>query len=345
LIPFGAVAKTMPQQNEVIESTDDQNSEVTLRWKDLSEPERYQVNVFDSEGRLVLSKETKEASLLTKLPAGARYTWTVRALNALEQSRAPASLTDVKDPQQGGFSINDYIKLELARQEEPSQLYSWAKLGLAQGHYVYENWDNQNQVDQKLMTSSAEGALGYWHRKTNIGLLATASLYDVKMKSSNNTFARMSLLGGYRYKFKDSPVRARVWLGASYEQVPEVVVASPDTPYAFKNLNSIGPEMRLFYLNSIGGDWGYHLYARGYLGLIDRGTPNQLKMKDTKTMTLGVYATRAVSPGWIAMAGYAYEMQSASYQSIDTSGNANKISTTGHYFSIQMLFGLEPASK
>ena len=330
-----------PINHKVVESTDDLKSKVTLKWKSIPEADHFRVRVFSKDGSLAADVTTKDTALDVFLPHDTDYKWEVVAFNRDEPSREPASVTP--NAATAEFSINSYIKLELAKSEEPSQLYAWSRYQASMIGYEADNFDHGTRLRQSVFGGTGELAVGYWHRKTNYGVLVAGSMSGFTIGSQTYTYKNGSLLAGRRFKLSGSK-RVRVWAGLTHQETPEIESDITATQISFDKISGWGPEVRASYNFDVTENLGMHLFAGGtYITSVGE-TPNGLGIQQAPIRySFGIQGTKTLKNGWIGMLGYTYQAESASYGSFDAPNHFNSIQWSGHFLSLALQFGLEQA--
>jgi hypothetical protein len=325
-----------PSSNTQIEDTGDPTNKVTLRWKKQPNAGTYQVGVFNDKDELVLTKKTKDNFLEVELPPDMKYKWGVRAYSnreiASEMMASEATST---------FSIDKYIPLALTSAEEPSQFYGWAKQVTSQADYIGANWDTNTNVQEKLLGGETEAAVGYWWRKTKFGLLAQTSVEGFNYQGSNYFYGNYGVNVGYR-SLLDNGDRLRFWVGAQDRETPEVLAS--EAGITFSKLKSLGPQLQVAYLHSFSETTGIQVTAAGYYSLVNQGTPNGEAQNPTLSYRASVMGTYMWSRDLRLAAGYAYQLEQASYGSTDR-GRTNTSSISGNYLSLMAEFALEKSKK
>ncbi len=337
-----------PKNGDLLEPTDHELSKVMLKWKKVREAARYQVTVFrDSDGKIVLNEFTKDNYFDARLPHETKYHWQVLAYNPDEKDKGPGSdrwpaaenSTKPKLPS-NVFSIDTYIKLELTNSEEPSQLYAWASHRSSMIGYIANNYDNGTALTNNVFGGTGEVALGYWHRKTDYGLLGVAALSGFTIESQTYLYNSASVLFGKRYKLGGNK-RLRWWAGASYHETPEIQSDLYVTNITFGKIAGYGPEARLSFMFDVTEKIGGHLFTQlNYVPFILE-TPNGQPAVTPIAYGIGLQGTRRLDNGWIGMLGYSYQAEQAGYGSFDRTGKPNVITWSGHFLTLSLQFGLE----
>lgn len=331
-----------PKNGARIDPSDIEN-EVTLKWKSIDEAFRYRVQVFNSKNVKILDETITDRFIVVKLQAGDTYTWSVQAFSQFEPVREPAANAEISVAKES-FKIDPYIRLNLSTAEEPSQFYGWARQITSFANYDSRNWDTSNRIQQVLFGGSTEAAAGYWHRKSNYGLLASGSISGFTILSDTHFYNGASLLLARRKVFEDGS-RLRLWLGGAYREVPEILTAGSATIFRFENISSYGPEARVSYMRSINERWGWHTFANLYFGAFGRTSANGETPFNNYSVSAGLQASYRYSEQTTAMFGYTYQAEEARYPSQDVFKNPNVARMAGHYLGFTILFGLEKAQR
>jgi len=336
----------LPVDNAKIDPTDDIQAKVKLKWRPAKEAKRYHVFVWDDKDKLVDDEETESHSLTLGLPHNQKYKWSVIALQDREKSRGPASTSSSALPEDTtSFEIEKYKRLDLGVSEEPSQVYAWGRYLTSNIQYNASNYDNNTKIRENVFGGTGELAAGYWHRKSDFGLLLAASDSGFRTVGKVYTYNYASLLLGYRLKPENGPARWRFWLGMGYKETPEILKNPVDDVY-FSKLAAWTPETRISYLGEFNNRYGYQLYGSYLTEVASVKTVNDQPLRSLYQLNLGAYATYKFSDDVLAMAGYSYQIDSASYQSADPlTHGTNTLSFAGHYLSLTLQIGLEKAQR
>jgi hypothetical protein len=327
-----------PRQGELVDPKDEE-APVLLKWASIKEAYSFKVKVYKEDGTLVVNQETRKSSLLVNLDHSTTYHWEVTAYNRGEADRSPASI----NLPSASFSLDSYIKLELSSAEEPSQLYGWTRHISSMVDYGADNFDNGTRLEQSMFGGTGELAIGYWHRKTDYGLLATGAISGFTIGNQTFLYGGGSLLVGRRVKLPGNQ-RLRLWAGLAYKETPEIQSNYFDPEFMFDKVGAIGPEFRASYMWDIDRDWGGQLHVNANYGLISVEAPKN-SMFDQFSYSLGVAGTKRLSDQMIGLIGYTYQSESGSYRSDDLTRGINRISLSGHFLSLTIQFGLEPPVK
>jgi hypothetical protein len=329
-----------PGQNEEVDSVDKLQNPVSLEWKADPTAKSYRVFVFNSQNALVHQIAATKNQTTVELPHDETYHWTVRAFSA----REPAQESVKPEEAEGTFQINRYIPLELGSGEEPSQYYGWVKQISSEENYYGENYENNAIITQKFFGGAAEGAVGYWNRKTRFGILAHGGLAGFLFRGKNYLYSDAGLHLGYRHLL-DNGDRLRFWLGASYREMPEVITHPFTTEVEFNKIKSLGPQVQVVYAHSISEKTGLQVIGSVYQSLKDMGTPNGKDQKPKLSYNGSIFGTYVWSEPIRLMGGYTYRLEQAAYDSEDTPGQVNYSQISGHYLSFMIEFALDPAMK
>lgn len=333
---------TSPKSGESIDPSDLENK-VTLKWQSIAEAYRYRVQVYNSKNVKIIEETITDRSLVAKLAADDTYTWSVQAFSQFEPVREPAVNAEMSVAKES-FKIDPYVKLDLSSAEEPSQFYGWARQITSFAEYDSRNWDTSNRIQQKLFGGTSEAAIGFWHRKSNYGLLASGSLSGFTIQADTHFYTGASILLARRTLFEDGS-RLRVWIGAAYKEVPEILTADSANVFRFENVSSYGPEARVSYMRSINERWGWHTFANLYFGVIGGRSANGEAPFNNYSASAGLQASYRYSESITAMFGYTYQAEEARYPSQDLFKNPNVARMAGHYLGFTVLFGLEKAQR
>jgi hypothetical protein len=328
-----------PVDNLRIIATDEDKAEVFFRWTKVKGANRYTVVVNDEQGRQVLEEVVKGNEAWLKVPHHQKYTWTAVPQMKREKDRSPASTPDVQS-----FTVSEYVRLELGKAEEPSQLYSWGRSTFASTTYTAQNYDSHSFINQPVFMTSGEVALGYWHRLTNFGVLFQGSIWGMDIDGVQKITYNASTLLGYRMRFSGSK-RARIWGGWSWRQTPEILVDGQLATVNIKTIMNMGPTLLGTFTNAWNDKWGYQLFGGTYYGMNAVRTPNNLPQEQYLTFFTSAYATYKWGKRAQINAGYTYQIDEAGYGSNDRTGSTNHVKYSGHYLSLLLIYGLQEPKK
>jgi hypothetical protein len=340
-IPFPLPKPIGPEAAEELEANDTDSSEHKLEWEPFAHVGFYRVRVYDESGKLIVDEKANQPFLTIHLKEDAKYKWSVAAYHTREPERAPAS---EKSEELHNFSVGTYTKLELTPAEEPSQLYGWFRYINSEASYEGYNYDLNALVRQKIWGGHADSALGFWHRKSNLGLLVTGTLSGYWPSSGMFTYYSAGLHLGYRKKYEDGG-RLRVWGGASFVEIPEITANPTTQVFSVQRLKTLGPDLMVSYVNSFNDTYGWHAFGQIYWGKRDLGTPNGLPQYPRFSYSLGLMGTYKTNERMTWNLGYTFKAENAAYGSTDSPDRTNTVSLIGHYFGIALEFALQPAKK
>lgn len=332
--------KLEPNANAAVESTDDVESKVVLKWQKDPEAASYVVSIFNNEDQIIYKKQTDTTELEVRLPHHATYRWMVKSFS----KREPAAKDERPDETAQAFTINEYIKLNLGVAEESSQAYGWLRHISSVADYRGQNYDNNAIVTQTLFTGEGEMAAGYWSRRNKLGILAHASLAGFLLQGQNYTYANYGVHGGYR-RLLDNGARLRLWLGATYQELPEILTHPFTNEINVKYAKNLGPQLQISYLQQVYDKLGWHAYTSAFLSSKDMGSPNGLSQNPTWSYKFGVQGIYKASNEHKWMVGYTYKVDQVSYKSTDPVNLPNTASLTGHYLNLTYEFAFEEPTK
>ncbi len=335
-IPF---SEQPASPKKTLEAVDDNRNPVRFTWKSRNGATQYRVLLYRKTGELANEEITTGTSLTMALPHQKSYRIHVAAMNSDDVTRDPVLLAVASQ----SFDIGTYKKLALAAAEEPSQLYGWARYQVSMIGFQAQNSDNNTKINKDLFGGTGELAIGYWHRKSNFGLVGIGALSGFTIGQKSFQYLSAGVLGGYRFVAGKNK-RFRIWLGPTYREIPEIL-SSPSSKTYFKNVSTLGPELRVSFLKDISSKMGMQVGLNIYQGILDVKTPNGLKMKEAISYNLGFTGTYKYKNGVVGMAGYAYQVDSAKYATSDIEGRPNTLSYRGHYLSVSLLMGLQDKEK
>ncbi len=341
-VPIPPPAPRSATNNATVESTDDIQSEVELKWNESKWADRYQVVITDKDGQIQSSKVVKGSRMIASLPHDNSYEWTVVALAPKEPEKPPEELIQKDNVELHQFQINKYIPLQLGSSEEPSQIYGWSRFLFSQASYKNQNYDNNNRVQQNLFASTGEIGAGYWHRKSSVGLLALTALSGINIDGTTLLYQQHSLLLGYRYKLSGQK-RLRFWLGPSLKETPEVQVNGETLSTELKKISTYGPYFLTAFHDAFNDRLGYQASAGAFQGMQGLQTPNGLSQSNYLSYFWSLSLSYRSSDWLSVLGGYTFQEDRAGYKSTD--GRSNDITLSGSYFSLNLIFGLVDAQK
>jgi hypothetical protein len=325
-----------PIKGEVVDSNDDDDADVELKWKPVPDVNHYKVFVFDEKGEMIKSLPVETNKAKVKLHHNRKYMWKVVGYSAEEPDRRPASVND-KDV--NTFTMGKYERLDLNPAEESSAWYGWLREISSQTEFDGKNYDNNTLITQNVQANAIDGATGLWIRKTNWGFLANGTLSAYRTDSQIFSFGNVGANIGYRYIYNEEN-RLRLWAGYYYRELPEIQANPYQITYNITKLKDSGPQFQASFAHAINDRWGWHAFSTFYYSMKDQGTPNSLPSIPTLSTQLGIAATYKFNNYYTGMIGYAFKKEHAEYNSADRSGNQNVIDFTGHYLNLILEFGL-----
>lgn len=331
-----------PSIDEIIDPRDDVANKIEFNWKESKWAASYLVSVY-SEGALVASAEPTENRVVIELPHKKVYRWSVVPRLSTSKTREPAS-TYEPDAQDGTFTIGEYVKLNLAGSEEPSQLYAWTRFIYSDVAYMSDNFDQNSRIRQSVLVSSAEVAGGYWYRKTDYGGLVSAQISGIDIGGKTGSFNQYSALLGYRMELSEQR-RLRFWIGPSIKETPELVPNGFTRSIDVRSIKTLGASALVAFFNSFTENFGLQVYGGSFYGMKGLDTPNGLDQKSFISFFASLYGTYKVSKNMTSLLGVTYQSDTAGYKSADRSGNDNRVLFAGNYISLSFIFGLQEPEK
>ncbi|MDG0816176.1 hypothetical protein [Bdellovibrio svalbardensis] len=328
-----------PADDQTVEALDDLKSKVMLKWKADPKATFYRVYIYDGDKKLIRTEETNEAFKVVELPDSKNYFWTAKAFSKNEPQDPPSASEAT-----GKFRINQYVKLDMNSAEESSQFYGWYRQISSVENYTGYNYDNNAIVTQKLFGGESELALGYWGRKSRIGILAHGSLAGFQFRSNNYFYSKMGLHVGYRHLLGNGD-RMRFWLGYSINENPEILTYPYTTEVVFSKIKNAGPQLQFAYLKSFTDKWGGQVSTSIYRSQTSLETPNGLDQQPTNSYRLSVLASYALSQKWRTSFGYTYQLDQFSYSTTDAINIPNTGKIEGHYLSLMFDVALQDKMK
>jgi hypothetical protein len=325
-----------PVKAEVVDPTDDEKAEVKLSWKADKKAGFYKVFIYNENNELIITDRTQEAFYVAKLPDNKKYKWAVRAYSSREIASESVNPERIETEV---FSIDKYIPLELNSAEEPSQFYGWLKNISSIENYEGRNYDNNAIVDQKIMGTEIESAVGYWFRKRKFGLLAHGSMASLTYDGQQYFYANYGAHLGYRYLMEDGR-RLRVWLGMTYRENPEVLTHPFTQVVLYDKIKSMGPQIQVAYFRPINDRWGMNYSGSFYLGMMPKGDPYDTPQKKSISYRASIQTSYTWTKQTTVMCGYTYNVEQGAYASGDTPGATNTSKIQGHYLGLTLEFAL-----
>lgn len=337
-VPHPIPEPLFPLSGVEIEGSEDEKGSITLRWQEEPNANDYTVTIFNkADGQLVQSVTTKKTELQVNLPEDAQYYWQVKAFSKGEPRRTPASATlDLKNASE--FDIKPYYPYAFTASENPAPVYGWARYTLSSASYQSESFDDNAIVRQSIQAGQLDLAIGYWDRKTRLGLLLNGGLQNFKTNRESDFQKNGSFNVGYRL-LGEGDRRTRIWLGYAYREIPSLN-ANPSTGfYQIKHLTSAGPQVIVTVTNTFSEKLGYQFHGRFFKGIQDLGSPTGTPQESAIALAASAALSYRLSPTSIGLVGYTFQLDNGSYTSADTPGKTNTTSLTGHYLTL----GLEIA--
>ncbi len=325
-----------PSLNDLIDADDDTGATIPLKWKKQPGAVKYKVFVYDDQGDLYTTKEVFSETADVHVPHDKSYNWTVEAYSAGEQTREVVKFDPLRFNR---FTVSRFEKVDLDLAEEPASMYGWGRYIISDITYIGQNYDNNTLTRQVLFAGSGELAAGNWFQHSKFGLLGQMAMSGFSTAEQTFTYVNGAINLGWRHIFPNGG-RARIWLGAGYHELPELIGNPYTQLYAYTKIVSAGPQIQLSYFNKISETLGYHAYLLGLYGMVDLGTPTGTPQIPQLSIQAGFAGTLKLSDRYTGMMGYSYKSERAAYQSADSSGNPNKIDFSGHYLNLILEFAL-----
>lgn len=337
-VPYAKPTQYYPRAGSFIDPKDEKDNTVELVWEGQPDVTYYRVYVY-LNGRPYKTYKSETAKTKIVLPHKGRYHWFVIPYSWEMKENVAVTL------KKGAFdfTIKPYVPLKLGAAEEPSYLYAWGRYWTSYIDYLGKNYDVNGIVYQKLYAGTGELALGYWHRKSQFGLLTHASLSGFLIHSTTYNYGHLGADVGYRMMFEHGG-RLRFWGGISYYEFPELIRDPYNNPehIDYHRIKNYGPQFQVSYMDqfTFNPDYGWHAYLVAYYGAVSMGTPNGLPAIPQWSYTAGLFATwkRKVDEKW--MIGYSFKQENARYKTLDHNGIDNSTLTQGHFLNLSIELGL-----
>jgi hypothetical protein len=328
-----------PSDDNVVETFDDEKSPITFTWTRAKEAERFRLTVYDKDGQIVHTEVTSESQLTIQLAELTEYHWIVEAYTPGEEVREPPKKPRVSHV----FKTAKYKKLSLAASEEPSQLYGWIKHDSSLVNYQGINRDLNAVVNQRIYGGTGELALGYWHRKSDFGLLTHGALSGFTIVGKTSTYMNYGIHLGHRFKI-NATTRLRVWAGFTYYEFSEIRTTPFTNFVSFEKIKTNGPQLQVSYLKDVTDILGWHVSGQVYHPTANQGSPNGLPVNHETSYSVSLWGTYRFTD-YKGMVGYTYKIEQLSYLSDDPNGGDNRIELSGHFLSFRLEFGLQEPYK
>ncbi len=335
-VPYEKVRPIAPADNEEIDPQDFEQP-VKFKWHPQLDVNHYKLYVYDTEGNFVKSYETEKPEVDGTLDHGKSYRWLVVPYSANQSEIKPPEMPDYASR----VKVKTYIPLLMSSSEEPSHIYGWGRYYTSMIDYEGSNYDLNSRVNQPIYGGTGEVALGYWHRKSRLGLLGHVGLSGFAIEDRVYNYASGGLHVGYRH-FMQNGNRLRVWLGYAYQEFPEFLRDPFIKNYDYHRVKTAGPQLQVSYMGDFDNypKYGWHVYGVVYQGAKGIETPNGLDPVPELSFTLGAFGTYKWTDDQKWMLGYAYRQENIRYKSNDRTGLDNYSTTSGHYLNLSIEFGL-----
>ncbi|MGE4133748.1 MAG: hypothetical protein AB7F86_19075 [Bdellovibrionales bacterium] len=335
-VPYEKVKTISPEDGQKLDPNDFEYS-FDLTWKAQNDVNHYMVYIYNDKGEFIRSYMTEETKVQVSLPHNRSYRWLVIPYSAGQSEIKPPEMPDYAP----SFSIENYIPLKMSSSEEPSHLYAWGRYYTSLIDYEGRNYDLNSKVAQPIYGGTGELALGYWHRKSHLGLLTHAGLSGFLIGNTTYNYGYAGLHLGYRHMF-DSGSRLRIWAGYTYMEFPEFLRDPFVQNYDYHRVKSAGPQLQISYMGDFLNypKFGWHMYGVAYQSRQSIQTPNGLDQIPQLSYTLGIFGTYKWTDNQKWMIGYAYKEENIRYKSTDRSGLDNYSFTKGHFLNLSIEIGL-----
>lgn len=335
-VPYEKVRPITPADDETLDPIDFEQP-VKFSWHPQIDVNHYKVYVYDHSGNFVKSYESEKPEVEGTLAHDQSYRWLVIPYSANQSEIKPPEMPDYAQR----VKVKKYIPLLMSTSEEPSHIYGWGRYYTSMIDYQGRNYDLNSKVAQPIYGGTGEVALGYWHRKSHLGLLGHVGLSGFAIGERIYNYADGGLHLGYRH-FMENGNRLRIWLGYSYKEFPEFLRDPFILNYDFHRVTTAGPQLQVSYMGDFDNypKYGWHVYGTVYRGQQNLETPNGLDIVPELSFTLGAFGTYKWTDDQKWMLGYAYRQENIRYKSSDRTGLDNYSQTTGHFLNLSIEFGL-----
>lgn len=340
-VPFTSAVATSPRagflQSATLTATDPEDHPVEFEWRAVQSAPEYVLSIYNEDGEVIKTIDTTQTKITVPLPPAAEYYYFIQAYSVGEERRAPPNI-DSRRPYK--FKITEYKFIQLNVSEEPAALYSWVSYQASRVAYESSDFDLNSLTKNNLNAGSFELASGFWHRLSNIGLLATYNLSGITLRDQNYFYTTYGAQIGYRYLI-DATSRLRVWAGYAKKDLPQLL-ASPGSPSLdVKNVSSSGMYYQASYLKDLSARWGLYGLVNFYQGKPSGSeTPIGVPITSMRSILVNFSLSTTFKDDYRLRVGYAYKDEIAVYQSVVFPQFENEVKINGHYLMLSFEFGL-----
>ncbi len=248
-------------------------------------------------------------------------TFTVRNGNRSPAAEEIATLRESIDYTIGWFGIASYLITNLSYSGVNSDRTPGNQLGLS---------------FNGALGGTGRVGIGYLTPKTPWGFLTIGDFSGITLNNNITTFGSLEGSAIYRYNLSDRSELRQVF-GLFYKELPVIMGSSANTSTVL-SASTIGPQYGLEYWKALSPKLGYQLNLHGYLNALSVSTPNGNTLAPDLSYQLGFLASYRLSRLMTGLAGFAYRVDSISYQAND--GSTNRSSLTGNYLNLYLEWQL-----
>ncbi len=230
--------------------------------------------------------------------------------------------------------------------EKEANAYFVASYLLSSVEYtsVIKELDKSSSTD--VVGGTGRLGLGYFFEDSSWGTLLIADLSGVVIGGKNYTYSAAELHGSWRTYWGISQVR--ISGGLFYKELPATIPSDVDE-VEVENVNLYGPHLGFDIWYPLSRSFGIQFNTRFYVGL-DGEAPNDESIVPSLSYQAGVLGSLRLSQNVMGFLGYAYRLDSATFDaragsnspdsdSFAEDGDQDEVSIEGHYLNLFLEWG------
>ena len=203
----------------------------------------------------------------------------------------------------------------------------------------YDSGISPNAELHDLFGGTGRFGVGYLNSESPWGFLGIIDLSGFNIGDHTYNFGSIELNGIRRTRI-GSNGELRQQFGLYYKELPVLVNLNwVNQSFEVSTIDAGGPHYGIEYWWALSQKLGFQLNAHGYYSVLTFKTPNGGKINPDLTYQLGLLGSYKLGPKTTGLMGYAYRVDSISYES-KTTNNQNKASIYGHYLNLLMEWAL-----
>ena len=328
----------------------------SLSWKpvDAAKNFDYRIERLDRKTKSWSVEEEKENFEGTEIPfsysyPGGRYRLAVKSVGNLRKPSEPARMA---------FNVNGgdrrpeatyQVRLRESM-ERPVGIYFLASYLVTSLSYVGDDPESNSSIAFNAFGGTGRIGFGYHPPRKQFGGLGIVDLSGFRIAGRNYTFAAAE--GHLTMNHDLFGFAARSSGGLFYKELAEVKGSLGNLSQSdVATIASVGPHIGIDLTRPLVPGYGLQLNARIYVSALGVKTPNGGGVSPALSYQIGFMGSKRLKNSAIGYLGYAYRVDSASYQStanddssstitsLASPGALQRVSLTGHYLNLLLELG------